>query len=351
MPFQNKIKKYFYHEPPRTITNIRKIWSKSSCGWWLPFLIFFFFSCQTAPKIPEPFQDSFIPLNPGATAYLYADVQAARPVLEILPIDELKDKRLAQILDQTRTVLAAQYPAESGRPEDGEPKNGQHIQLVAWGKYPKAQADLAFAFNKDWKKKRSANGFPYWYSKTDKLSVAMTARRAHVSLNDTSADPFGLNLPSTAEFDEACKGAALACWLANPGPLLDNIFASMNLQLQLPAEQIYLSIFPMAGKDNNIKDNNINEKELMQKYQVLLCIKTSNANQARLIANSLSLLRFFSGASANSPPSGGSDIVLALLLANAPVQDGSKIKIKSAPLGLTDLALLFKQISLYSITK
>jgi hypothetical protein len=282
-----------------------------------------------------------IPLDPGALVYIYADVQAARAVLELLPIGELKDKRVVQMLDKTSRVQAALYPPESGR----------RFQLAAWGKYPSSQAGLAFCFSKDWKKKRSHTGANYWYSQAERLSVAMSARQAFVSaslgaaIGDASADPFGSGLQCPAEFEEAKSSSALACWLVNPGPLVDKIFASMNLPLQLPAEQIYLSLFPLAGGEAEAL-----EKGPVQKYEVLLCIETISANQARLIANSIALLRLFSGPpSASSPSTDVSGILPALLSANAPVQDGSKLKINSAPLSLQELALLFKQFSLYSM--
>jgi hypothetical protein len=284
-----------------------------------------------------------IPLDPGAAVYLYADVQTARPVLELFPIAELKDKRAAQMLDKTSTAYAALY----------SPKSGRRFQLVAWGKYPKAQADIAFFFTKDWKKRRSHTGSNYWYSRAERLSVAMTAGQAFISAtqkdaperNNMLSDPFGSGLQGTVEFKEARKGSTLACWLMNPGPLVDNIFASMNLPLQIPAEQIYVSLFLAAGTKAPA-----NENDPAQKYEVLLCIKTPSANQAQLIAGSISLLRLFSGVS-SVIGSSGPDILSALLLANAPVQDGSKLKIKSAQLGIKELSLLFEQISLYSITK
>jgi hypothetical protein len=298
-----------------------------------------FLSCQTVPKTSGPLQ-GIIPLEPGAIVYIYADVQAARPVLELLPISQLKDKQAAQIFDKTRTVQAALYPPESGR----------RFQLAARGKYPSSQAALAFWFSKDWKKKRSHTGANYWYSQTERLSVAMSARQTYVSASlgvttgDVPADPFSSGLQSPAEFEEAKSSSALACWLVNPGLLVDKIFASMNLPLQLPAKQIYISLFPLAGGKAETEVT-----KPMQKYEVLLCIETPSENQARLIANSMALLRLFSGApSTSSPSADGSDILSALLLANAPVQDGSKLKIKSAPLSLQELALLFKQFSLYS---
>jgi hypothetical protein len=297
-------------------------------------------SCQTVPKTSGPMQ-GIIPLEPGAIVYIYADVQAARPVLELLPIRELKDKRVVQMLDETNTVQAAMYPPESGR----------LFQLAAWGKYPNGRVGLAFCFSKDWKKKRSHTGANYWYSQAERLSVAMTARQAFVSasMGDASPqndvqDPFSTGLQSPAEFEEA-RASAFACWLVNPGPLVDKIFASMNLPLQLPAEQIYISLLPLAGG----KAEDVGT-EPVQKYEVLFCIETPSENQARLIANSIALLRLFSGALSTSSPS-GSDILSALLLANAPVQDGSKLKIKSAPLNLKEFALLFEQFSLYFIPK
>ncbi|MDR0316440.1 MAG: hypothetical protein LBH97_06025 [Treponema sp.] len=279
----------------------------------------FFLSCQTAPKFSDPLLDgsNFIPLEPGASAYIFADVQQARPVLDFFPIPEMNDKYVIQIIDKTKSAVMGIYPAESGR----------QFQLAGWGNYPSGRGGLALGMNKSWKKNRSAGGYSYWYSEANRLSVNMSTSQIYASTSRTTApsDPFGAGIEFPDAFNEFRRGSFLACWLDTPGPLLNTIFQSMGLPLQIPVELIFISLAQANSESAGA-------------YEALIRMKTPSASQARGLAAMISMARLFT--SGNS----GGDGLAALtpvLFANAPVQDSDSLIIKTAPLGEKEIALLF----------
>jgi hypothetical protein len=282
------------------------------------------------PTLPDPLQEetALIPLEPGALIYLLADVKAARPILDLIPIQEMNAKESKRMLDRTQSAAAALYPPESGR----------RFQLTGWGSYPSFQADMAFGTNKYWKKQRSAGGFPYWYSEYSRLSIALKPGQVFVlaSLDNAPAEPFtaasGIKAPEG--FAEFRRGALLSCWLENPGPTVNRIFTAMQIPLQLPAERIFVSLFSAPGQ----KDQ----------YEALLRIQVPSDTQARALVTLFTLARAFVGAApaGDAPPALAA--LTAALFANPPVQDGQNLNIKTAVLTEKEIALLFNLFSVYS---
>ncbi|GHV95178.1 hypothetical protein AGMMS50293_14980 [Spirochaetia bacterium] len=274
-------------------------------------------------------ETGYIPLEPGAQVYVFADVQNARPILDLVPIGELDDKQSKQMLDLTSSAVAALYPAESGR----------RFQLTAWGKYPSSRAGMAFGMSRGWKKQRSVSGAPYWYSAGSGLSVFLKAKQAFAaaSVNATPGDPFtaspGTELPEG--LDEFRRGALIACWLEKPGPMINRIFERMQIPLQLPAERIFISLFPVPEQE--------------RQYQALIRIRTPSATQARALVTLIAMARAFGAVpTAASGEPDAQTVLMAVLFANAPAQDGPNLNIKSAVLSEKEIALLFSLFQIYS---
>jgi hypothetical protein len=300
-------------------------------------------SCKTAPQFPDPVagETASIPLEPGALVYVFADVQGARPILDLVPLPGLNEKRAREMLDRTRSAAAALYPAESGR----------RFQLTAWGSYPNTGAAVAFGADKNWKKRRSANGLPYWYSARDRLSAALSAGQAFVaaSLDDTPLEPFsappGIEAPDG--FAEFRRGAVLSCWLENPGALVSRVLAATGIPLQLPAERIFVSVFRAARQGGG-------EAAEAERYEALLGLQFASASQARSVLALFTLARALlpanspaaTGSSASGPAALAGPLAL-LLFANPPVQNGDSLTIKTAALTETEIALLFALFSVY----
>jgi hypothetical protein len=275
----------------------------------------------------------FIPLEPGALVYLFIDARAARPVLDLIPARELGDRQVKQMLDRTKTAVAALYPAESGR----------RYQLVSWGSYP-GSAGMALNLSREWKKQRSASGAVYWFFPGNRVSLALNTRQAHVSssLSEKPCDPFSsFGVAAPPDFNEFRRGALLSCWLEKPGDTLNRLLEAAGLPLRIPAERVYASLFPFAGEEaasgKAAGDG--------PRYEALLRIEASGASQARALVALISMAKVFAS---NESGGDGAPAQAAVLFANPPVQDGSGINIKTAPLSEKEIALLFSLFSVYS---
>jgi hypothetical protein len=315
-------------------------WMKTKKSFFLLFSFFFFLftflSCQTAPKIIDAMLDDakFFPLDPGAPAYIYADVQSVKPFIEF------KDKQLQQMVNQTQHAVAALYLPEYFTDVT------RHYQLAAWGNYPASKARVAFGASKGWKKNHSDIAkADYWSSAQNGLSVAMTAERAFVSAAtwdtlDTPFDPFSA-APGTAVpegFNEFRKSAIIACWFEKPAPFLNRKLGEMGIPLEIPAKQLFFCLFP-ASKET--------AKE--QSYEAQLRIEVVSAAQARALTNLFAIARGFLmlNEGSSKAKSEGPAALAAMLFANPPVQNDKYLNIKIGPLNGKDISLLFNMFSVY----
>jgi hypothetical protein len=317
----------------------------------LPLLfLFLFLSCTTAPKIADPLLDesAFLPLEPGASVYLLADVPVCRPILDRLEIREIDKDRYQELLNRTRSVAAALYPEGSAR----------RFQAAAWGNYPKFRGSLALAAGRAWKKNHSETGGPYWYSVRDGLSIALSPTRAFVSgagpgnKSEPFTRPPGTGTPEG--FAEFRQGAALVLWLDDPAGPVNRFLDALALPLQVPAEMMLVSLFPAGTADSGDQEEAggrnagtppDDSKTGGAAYEALVRIVTPGANQARALLTLINMAKIFTGDAADTGDMGA---LAALLLANPPVLDGRNLTIKTAPLDAERIALLFRAFSLYS---
>ena len=291
------------------------------------WLIILLFSCQSTPKGSDSFSDEaqFLPLNTGASVYIFANVQEARSILELLPIEELKDKQVKKMLDRTGFAAAAFFPEDSG----------QRFQLASWGNYPR-NADIAFALNKNWKKHNSPKGQKYWHSSADKLSIALTSRQAFItaSLNDAPVSPYAASSSSLHAGIEIPEGfnafrgvnnnrAPLSFWLENPGSLFSNVMNEAGIPIRFPVQQFFLNL-------NNAANG---------QYEATIRLQFDNISQARGITAILSLA---SGFDLKQQPNQSQYMkIAALLLANPPVQNGRNVDIKTGAMNKDEIMSIF----------
>jgi hypothetical protein len=307
--------------------------SRNSLNHWLILFAITFLSCQSVPKTTDMFPDDagFIPLEPGARIYMVIDVQNARPILNNLNFININNQQFQQMLDQTRFAAAAVY----------QTKNLRSYRLAAWGSYPVSRAKMALGASKDWKKQRSAvAGDDYWYSPGGGLSIAITTGRAFAAavagnapdtspntIPNTIIDPFSA-APGTAipeGFNEFRKGAVLSCWIDSPGPAINQKLGEMGIPLELPAQQIFVSLLPV---DDRTAEN--------PQYVARLQIQLPGASQARALTMMFAFARSF------LPPQSE----LSILFANPPVQDDNALNITTSPLSAREISLLFALFSL-----
>ncbi|GHV01653.1 hypothetical protein FACS189485_00420 [Spirochaetia bacterium] len=330
--------------------------------------ILFLGSCATAPRVPPLGPDSlgieYLPLDPGAQVYVFADVDAGRPILNRVSLGGIADGQAAGILDRTQYAVLALYPPA---PSAGA-EVPRTMQAAAWGKYPGAGAGFYFAFSKDWKKKKSVVGKSYWYSAQNGLAVALNSRQAFVAIGEGAAagqnnaadsknplDPFAASpgTPSPEGFTEFRRGAALTLWLENPSAILNRFLDGMNLPLQIPAEELLIGLYPAPSAEfaAKLSAGKQTSENGLANYEAILRIKTPSVSQARALVTIFSMARLFA---ANAAGAGGiaapSMAALApILFANPPEQDGAFLNIRTALIDESEIALLFSLFSVYSI--
>lgn len=307
------------------------------CERLLPALVFIalLISCATSPKAgPEQGGGapdfSFIP--PGAEICLWADVQRSRPLLEVLSIADLGAKDASRILDLTDTAMAAFYPDGASR----------RFFLAGWGKYPKIRAGVSMGLSRDWKKKKSETGKRYWYSESHKLGVALGSALAFAS----DGDPFAASLPGLKSeeqstplgFEEFRRTKVLSLWLNDPKVLLDPFMDNLGIPIQIPAEDFYLGVGRLASDPAGD-----------DQWELAFKIRTQSANQARSLLTLISMARLFIQRAPAGETAGGEFTVqdaAALLFANPPEQEGEFLTIRTGPVDLGRIALLFSMFSL-----
>jgi len=304
---------------PRTTTCYSSF--LTPCTPWLILLAIALLSCQTAPKAPDVFFDGRLPLEPGGYVYVLAE-KDAMPILKQFMLSDINSAQVQMMIELTRFAAAAVYVT----PDEETGKLTSRYRLAAWGSYPASRAKMGLGSSKEWTKQRSAvSGADYWYSPQRGLSVAITGKMALVATaapNGGQRDPYSA-APGTAEpegFAAFREGSILSCWLTDPGPAINKKITEMGIPLEIPAEQVFVSLFPADG----------------QRYIAHLQIQLPGASQARALTTMFALVRNF------IPPQSE----LGILFANPPVQDGGNLRITTAPLSDREIALLLKMFSI-----
>jgi len=287
------------------------------------------FSCQTMQTPDSFFDEGIIPLDPGASIYLFANVQQSRSIIEMLDIDELSNKDVKQMIDKTNNAMIALFPSESGR----------RFQIAAWGNYPGSGAEIALTFNKNWQKYKldkthsdrtgsARTSFVisnnYWHSGRDRLSLALNSRNAFIAawLNDTPASPFAAGIEMPKGFNLFNSEASISCWINNPAPIFQRIFNDIGAPIRVPVDQLFLKL-------NNISNSN---------YEATVRLVFETPAYARTVAAILGFARNFSS------PDPEMQIVM-LFLANPPVQNGNNVDINTAPLTESDILKIINTFS------
>jgi hypothetical protein len=281
------------------------------------FLVFLLISCHTTPIVSDTIFEEmeYVPLDKNAFAYIFTNVKEARPILDILPVQQLKNWQANLILENTNMAAAALFPRESGR----------RFQVAGWGNYPSLRARVALFFNTTWKRQRSITG-TYWSSAVQKLSVVINSKQVFaVAWHDTHENPVpvlpGVKMPEG--FAQFIRGSALSCWMESPELILDQILSNEGIPIKLPAEQLFLNLNPKGGNQ----------------YEVLIRLKFENASQARMIAGVLAM--------ANILSVNQRSIMASIFLANPPVIYGRYLDIKTALLSENEITLLLQMFLLY----
>ncbi|MCL2265463.1 MAG: hypothetical protein FWC22_05410 [Treponema sp.] len=266
---------------------------------------------------------AYAPLDSGALIYLFADVKEARSIIDLLPVDELKDRQVRQLLDRTDFIAAALFPEDSGR----------KFQLTARGKYP-AGANVVFSADKNWQKLRSKEGQDYWYSSAGKLSLALNSKNAFAGawLDNSSSSPFaeasGLQIPvgfneyrkekKIAQGGRVFPKAPLSCWLDDPAQVFARLLNDAGIPIRIPFQKLFVNIYTDLPAENQ--------------YTARMLFQFGNASQARGAAAVFALAGGFL--------SGAPEFVNSLFFSNPMIQEGSNIEFISSALSRDELAFI-----------
>ena len=304
-------------------------------GGLFPFLVvaLLLASCATSPKMSQAVDGgapdfSVLPL--GADIYLCADIALAKPLLDVLTFEGMSGRDAQPILERTDAAAAAFF---SGNPS-------RRFFLAGWGDYPNLKAGFSMSFSRDWKRVKSDTGNRYWYSRSNKVGIALGPSLAYASDGDPFAPGAGMDIspPGFLDFRLPC---VLSGWIVEPNEQINRLMDNMGIPLQIPAEDFFFGIIRAPD------DGAFPGREL---WALNFKIRTPSANQARSLVSLFSLARLFMprgeiplDAETMSPQEAAT-----LLFANAPVQDGAFLSIRTGVLDSRGIALLFDLFSVYS---
>jgi hypothetical protein len=283
----------------------------------MPLLVFFLLF-QAAGVFAQPnVNDNYVPLDTGAFAYVFTDVKKARPILDVLPVGELKTWQAVIVLDSTNTAAAALFPRESGR----------RFQVTGWGNYPSFRASFALFIHRNWKRRRVDSG-TYWYNNADKLSVIIGARQVfaiswHTPPGSPVPSPAGVQKPQG--FSEFQSSASLSCWMENPGIIINKMLNDGGYQVNLPSQLLFANLVSMGQNF----------------YQTVLRLHFDDEQQASEVLENLS------HAGTTTPRNDTGAILASVFFTYPPGQNGSTLEIRSAILTEREITLLLRLFLLY----
>ncbi|QQO08369.1 hypothetical protein [Breznakiella homolactica] len=286
-------------------------------------------SCASNPK-PVSFYkelpDVFAPLAPGASAYLYIDVPAARPILELADFGAISGLATKDALDMTETAAAALYPKGTAR----------RYMAVAQGKFPSFRSALSFTFSSSWKKNKSETGNAYWHSDAFGVSMALNKNTAYVSDGDPFIVPPGFESPQRLR--ELQAGSAMAGLVEDAADPINSFFSALGISLKFPAERIFFGLYGDPGNTGSSG---------FDLYSGLFYVETPTPSQARAFQSIFSLARAFLGSAAAWEDDPAAE-AMAALFTHPPELDGSSLIIRTGPMTAEGMALLFSMFSVYS---
>jgi hypothetical protein len=210
-------------------------------------------------EVPEiiVYGEGFVPLDSNAFVYVLVDTKIMRPIIDIIPVKQLKSRQAAQVIDRTEIALAALFTSDTGR----------FFQIAGFGSYPNLIVNVALAIDKNWKFMFSdvfSEKNNYWYSDTDRLSVNLNSeevyvvgwRRTSTRVNPVYEEP-GVKMPEgfVAFRHRSGEPAPLSLWLDNHNLILDRMFNNEGIAINIPIERLYLNLY--------LAENNLFKTELM----------------------------------------------------------------------------------------
>jgi hypothetical protein len=206
-------------------------------------------------EVPEIviYGEGFVSLDKDALVYALVDTKIMRPIIDIIPVNQLKSWEAAQIIDRTEITLAAIFTNDTGK----------FFQVVGFGSYPVLVMNVALAIDKNWKYLFSGDDH-YWYSDANKLSVSLDSEEVNIvawrrtRVNPTYEEP-GVKMPEgfVAFRHRSGETAPLSLWMENRDSILDRMLYGEGMAINLPIERLYLNLY-------HVEDNVFSTEIMLQ---------------------------------------------------------------------------------------
>ena len=291
-------------------------------------VLILFFSCATVPRfsMQEEGQE-FTILPGGGFVYFWVDIGSGRSLVENIFFNG-DSRDIDDILNRTNSAAAVVFG-----PNEGSQRS---FFLAAFGSYPRSMANFSFSFSRDWRTQRSSTGSRYWHSRSSSLSLALARNMVLVS----DHDPFDVSLRNDSVppgFLDFRRDKALAGWINDPLEFFDSLMDSMEIPIRIPAEELYFGLISLP---------NAHDDETEKLWEMTMHIRVGSDRDARTFQGLLNIAMLF------FRPAPGMDmstqLLLSLLMANPIQQNEEFLILRSPPMNVAALSLLFGIFSISS---
>jgi len=241
-------------------------------------------------EIPEivVYGEGFIPLDKNAFAYVLTDTKIMRPIIDIIPVNQLKSWQAAQVIDRTEIAISALFSSDTGR----------FFQIAGFGSYPNLIVNVALAIDKNWRYAFSEKDH-YWYSDKDRLSVSLSSDEVYIAgwrrtrVNPVYEEP-GVKMPEgfIAFRHRSGESAPLSLWLENRDSILDRMFNGEGIKINIPIERLYLNLYHV---ENSVfkADLMLQAKNLLPQESVVMSLSSGSEEPLNSESNSVLKTLFF----------------------------------------------------------
>jgi len=278
-------------------------------------------------EVPEiiVYGDSFIPLDTDAFVYVFVDTKIMRPIIDIVPVNQLKSWQAAQVIDRTEIAVAALFAGDTGR----------FFQIAGFGSYPNLIVNVALAVDKNWRYMFSGNDH-YWYSDTDRLSASIDSEEVYIvgwrrTRMKAMYDEPGVKTPEgfIAFRHRSGEPAPLSLWMDNQNSILDRMLNGEGITINLPIERLYLNLYHVENKV----------------FKVELMLQTENLLLPESFAISFSPIE--RPEPKESSDSESDSVLKTLFFTNQPVHNDRNVDFQSVILSEEEIASLLKVFMKY----
>ena len=145
------------------------------------------------------------------------------------------------------------------------------------------------------------------------------------------------------EFRGNARSAPFSCWFNDPQPVINKVLEDGGIPIMIPAKKLFMNLLPVTEDSSNLSE----KSSAQGQYEAEIKLQFESVSQARGISSALSLAAMFMSAPQDGTQGKDTSVdanlmLVSILFANPPVQEGSNINIKTSALSHTEIELLLK---------